>query len=265
MSSKPAIVISPGGGHLSGAYTRLATYLTTHGHPVTAVDLVSNTITTNPSAATPYPTTFAGDVAAVTSAITSHADAGRDVVLLCHSFGGIPGSTACKGLLKSDRATHGLPGGVVHVIYLASMAFPLGTSVYGVIGGELPPFLTASEDGKTMSTTDPRNMFWEEGMSEEDFQELQSNLKPMALQAFEGQVGYEAWRHVDATYIVTLADNSMHTEMQRGMIAQCDQAMEADGKGKKFNVVELEGGHEPFVTRPARLGEVIRKILGENV
>lgn len=266
MSTKPAIVIVPGGGHLSGAYRKLVGYLTTHGYDVTAVDIPSNTITTNPAAAASHPTTFAGDVASVSAAIVHYADRGRDVAMLFHSYGGLPGSTACKDLLKTTRTSHNRPGGVVHAIYLASMALPLGASVYALSGGQMPPFMDVSADGKTMTGKDPRGMFFEEGtMSEADFEFLLANIKPMATQAFEGQVGFEAWREVEATYIVTLADTSLTTEMQRGIVASCDKAMAEDGQGKRFNVVELEGGHEPFVTRPEKLGEVVRGILGESV
>ena len=204
MSSKPAIVISPGGGHLSTAYHKLTTYLTARGYPVTAVDLISNTTTTNPSAASAHPTTFAGDVAAITSAITSHASSGHDVVVLCHSFGGIPGSTACKGLLKSDRAAQNLPGGVTHIIYLASFALPLQASLFALTGGALPPIFNLSPDGKTIMPKNARDLFWEEGMSESDYAELEANLAPMAKEAFEGEVGFEAWRYVDASYVLTL-------------------------------------------------------------
>lgn len=266
MSTKPVLVISPGGGHLSTAFRKLTSYLESKGYTVAPVDLPSNIITIDPAASAAYPSTFDADVAAVTKAITTHADAGRDVVVLCHSYGGLPGSTACKGLLKTTRTVAGQQGGVVHVIYLASMALPLGASVLALAGGQMPPFMEVSEDGKTMQLKDSAAAFGEADMSEADLKDLLDNhIRPMAVEAFNGQCGFEAWREVEATYIHTLADTSMTPEMQKGMIAACDQAMESDGKGRKFNVVELEGGHEPFVTRPERLGDMLRKILGESV
>ncbi|KAL1867740.1 hypothetical protein VTK73DRAFT_4025 [Phialemonium thermophilum] len=52
--------------------------------------------------------------------IRALADAGKDVVLLMHSAGGGTGTEAARGVTKADRAEAGLPGGVVHLIYLGA-------------------------------------------------------------------------------------------------------------------------------------------------
>jgi hypothetical protein len=264
MSKKPAIVISPGGGHEPGAYKRFVDYLVSQDYDVTAVSLASSAIASSPSAFSPSDV-FAADVAVVAEAITKYAEAGRDVVVLCHSFGGLPGSTACKDLLKTARNSQGKPGGVVHVIYLAAMGLPRGASLFSLIGGEMPPWADVSEDGKTLIPKDIRALFREERMTEDDLEELVSNIKPLVIQTWEGQVGFEPWREVDATYIHTLADTPMPIDMQRMMVANVEKAMEEDGKGKKLNTLEIEGGHEPFTTMPEKLGEVFRSILGEVV
>jgi len=48
------------------------------------------------------------------------ADEGKDIVVLMHSLAGIIGTEAVNGLAKTERASKGLPGGVVHLVYIGS-------------------------------------------------------------------------------------------------------------------------------------------------
>lgn len=54
--------------------------------------------------------------------ITSLAEAGRDVAVLMHSYGGQVGTNALYSLSKKVRAAKGLPGGITHLIYMAAFA-----------------------------------------------------------------------------------------------------------------------------------------------
>jgi hypothetical protein len=46
-----------------------------------------------------------------------------------HSYGGIPGSAACKGLSKAERKKQSLKGGIVGLVYIASFALDQGVSL----------------------------------------------------------------------------------------------------------------------------------------
>lgn len=62
------------------------------------------------------------------------ADEGRDIVIVTHSYGGIPGTEAAKGLAKSDREAEGKKGGVIKLVYLTSIVPPVGGSQTSVMG-----------------------------------------------------------------------------------------------------------------------------------
>jgi len=56
-------------------------------------------------------------------------DEGKDAVVLLHSYGGIPGSAALKGLGKAGRAKASKHGGVVRLVYVCSFALREGESM----------------------------------------------------------------------------------------------------------------------------------------
>ena len=60
----------------------------------------------------------------------------RDVILVMHSYGGVPGSEAVEGLEKSKRERD--TGGVIHCMYIAAYLVPVGASLLGLLGGNLP-------------------------------------------------------------------------------------------------------------------------------
>ncbi len=136
MSSKPSIVLVPGAWHPPTAFSPLTKYLEANGYDVHPVALPS--VGSSP----PQPN-FDADVSAISSKLTKLADAGKDIVVLSHSYGGIPGSSAIKGLLKSDRKS----GGVIHKIYCSSFALPVGASLMDTLNRTPLPWFNFPSEG----------------------------------------------------------------------------------------------------------------------
>lgn len=66
---------------------------------------------------------------------------GKDVVLLMHSYAGIPGAAAATGLAKSRRSQQGKSGGIVGLIFIGAFVVPEGLSCAGLQGGDLPAWI----------------------------------------------------------------------------------------------------------------------------
>jgi hypothetical protein len=64
--------------------------------------------------------------------------AGKEVVLVMHSYGGIIGSEAVNGLEKAGRKEK---GGVVHALLIAAFLVSKGSSLLGIFDNQLPPYL----------------------------------------------------------------------------------------------------------------------------
>lgn len=70
---------------------------------------------------------------------------GKDVVLVMHSYGAIPGSVASRGLEKVQRTKEGREGGVVGLISISGFVLPEGLSVADGQGGHLPAWVKEND------------------------------------------------------------------------------------------------------------------------
>lgn len=81
------------------------------------------------------------DVAMLLGIATPLFDQGRSVVLVGHSYGGIPACIATRGNGIDDRRAVGKRGGFSHLVFLCAFAMPArGMSVLSVSGGSWLPW-----------------------------------------------------------------------------------------------------------------------------
>lgn len=82
--------------------------------------------------------TVAEDASHIHSITSKLANQGKDVVLMTHSYGGIPGTESAQGLAKKEREAVGKVGGIVRLIYMTSVVPPVGKSLGDLLGDSLP-------------------------------------------------------------------------------------------------------------------------------
>lgn len=118
--SKPTIVGVPGAWHSPEVYTKVFDILNHHGYPTVGVSL--------PSVGAKVPhTSFDGDVKAIRDCLEKLViDEEKDVILVTHSYSGMPGVEAPVGLGKEQRKAEGKKGGVVRMVFIMSYAMPEG-------------------------------------------------------------------------------------------------------------------------------------------
>jgi predicted alpha/beta hydrolase len=132
MATKPAIVLVPGSFVAASIYDTFVPKLTAAGYNVQAVDLATVTDDITKSSTTMY-----DDVAVISAVVEKLADEGHDVLLLPHSYGGIPATQSVKGLAKDQRATAGKKGGVIGILYVTSVVATIGNSATSKVPMEL--------------------------------------------------------------------------------------------------------------------------------
>lgn len=122
----PTIIIIPGSWHIPGHYKRLITALSAQNYRALAIPLPS----VNSS---PPLSTWEEDALAIRKEILNELDAGRDVIALAHSFGGVAMGEAVKGLGKGDRMRDGsgVQTGAIGLVYMCAMALLKGQSHVG--------------------------------------------------------------------------------------------------------------------------------------
>ena len=93
MASTPPIVIIPAACHHPALYQPLVTALVAHGFEIAVIAI--------PNVGT-YPgmEEFSEDVATVRNVLGELAEIDREIVVLMHSYGGLPGPATFEGLAK---------------------------------------------------------------------------------------------------------------------------------------------------------------------
>lgn len=147
MASKPTFVLVPGAWHRPGYFAQIRSYLSDHGYPSEAVTLPS--VGSDPPA-----TSIDVDTDAVEAAVRKVLDAGEDVVLLMHSYGGGPGSEAAGRIAEemlgaggggqAEVKEKGKKGRIKRLVYVAAFV-PIEGKEMGspalVVPGFVPEYM----------------------------------------------------------------------------------------------------------------------------
>ena len=124
MPPKPTVLIVPGAASPAVMYKELANHLTSiGGYEVHVHDLLSA------SRCPPEePAGLHEDADFFRSKLEDLCEAGKDVVVLCHSYGGLVATDAAHGLGKDKRERERSRGGIIRIVYLTCIVGPMGAS-----------------------------------------------------------------------------------------------------------------------------------------
>jgi pimeloyl-ACP methyl ester carboxylesterase len=248
--SQPDIVLVPGAWHNSKCYYLLVPILEAAGYKVEALNLPS-------VGAEPPAKSLDLDVQHIRSIILPKIEQDRDVVVVMHSFGAVPGSSALKGLSKSDRSAEGLSGGVVGLVYLCAWVIPEGQAVHdsgGGRGGKGGP-QRIKIDGDYMQFLDPIPAFYHDCPPDVQAQAVMQ-LQHHSRATMFAPLTYAAYQHIPSTYLFCTNDEMMALEKQRGLVEK---------SGIKFQTFECSASHSPFLSQPDLTARVIRHAAGETI
>lgn len=184
---------------------------------------------------------FKDDLEAVRAAILS---AEGQVVVVVHSYGSIPGSSALKGLTGSR---------VIGIIAIAT-GFPMtGVNLLDGFGGKPPPFWKI-EDGLAKLVVDCRELFYHD-LPEAEGNEWVAKLRKQSVDAFySGELVYAGWKEVPAWYLITTDDKTFPIEVQHKI------AEDAQKEGK-VTVREIDSSHSPMLSRPQETADFIKEAV----
>ncbi|KAK3938156.1 Alpha/beta hydrolase fold-1 [Diplogelasinospora grovesii] len=238
MSGKPVIVLVHGAWHRPLHYNNLISPLKDAGFTVVAP--------ANASAG--YDDSVAGkthldDVAVVHAAMKPHLDAGKEIVVVCHSYGGLVGTDSTAGNTLEERKAQGLKGGVRSIIYIAAFALPQsGVSLAGLGSGIPKPDWWALErkqgDYALLSEKAPATLYSD--VDETNSAMAASCLARQSIASMSSNAKHSAGELKAAkTYIVCKKDLCLPGEFQT-MFAQAMQG----------TIIELDCGHSPFFKKP---------------
>jgi hypothetical protein len=130
LSRKPVIIIVHGAWHRPLHYINVVSSLKDLGYTVEIPALATSgweeTVTEK---------TLDDDVDIIRRSMMPHLEAGEEIVMVCHSFGGIPGTDSVVGESVQERKAKGLEGGIKAVVFIAAFASPQGgLSLFDIVG-----------------------------------------------------------------------------------------------------------------------------------
>lgn len=248
--TKPTVVLVHGAWHNPECLSLLRSELESAGYKTVAPALPSSGSESKPFA------NFDPDVAVVRSVVRQAVDAGEDVLLFTHSYGGIVSSEAVKGLTKPEREEKGLTGGVSHMFYCCSFMVPVGKSLSTYFGRE-PPWYRYWDDRRILEPADPEETFYND-LGPEEQKKWAAVLKPMSSGCLTSEVTFAPWQTIPTTYLVCTKDNAVPAFLQEGMV---DQARGLP----HFRTETMDASHSPFLSMPRETAAAVRRAAGEKI
>ncbi|KAJ0419320.1 Alpha/beta hydrolase fold-1 [Aspergillus carlsbadensis] len=248
--AKTTIVLVPGAWLTPSFYEPFLNAISETRHPVHCAEY--------PSLDPADPTTADCKSDADVIAQTLHhliEDEGRDILLVLHSYAGMPGAAAARGLSKSERVRQGKSGGVVGMVFIAAFIVPEGVSCSGLQGGNLPSWILLDKPLPNLNVPSDPTANFAADVNSELLGNLDAHVKPHSTLAFNSPQPAPAW--ADEAYdgrrafIVTTADQAVPREAQYGMISATE---------KSWIIKEMDCSHcAPFLSR---IGECVESVLG---
>ncbi|KAH8883391.1 alpha/beta-hydrolase [Thozetella sp. PMI_491] len=264
-STNIAIVLVPGACGAPHLYNGFVAHLHAQGFPPELIKVVATPSVGRPSPellATQAPATMYDDAKAVRSEVEKLADAGHDILLVAHSYGGIPATESVKGATKTARAAEGKTGGIVRLLYTSAVVPKVeGTLSDIVMGTAASPNYLIIEGAYFRNEPEGSAGYNFSDIPHEEAVEWAKKLDWHSAVSFTNPLTYPGYNDVPVTYLFHEEDRTVTPEMQEKCIANIEES-----SGQKVDVQKIKSGHNPYVSQQENLAkifaDVARKALG---
>ncbi|KAK2755935.1 hypothetical protein FQN54_005731 [Arachnomyces sp. PD_36] len=250
---KPSICIIHGAWHHPAYYQPLVDALQNRGHETICPRLPSCTEGFS------YENSLAEDVACIRRNVTELIDAGKEVVAIMHSYGGVVGTEALFELGLEHRESIGKVGGVKRMVYMTAFIPQVGQSLAGIFGGGLPPFIEVKDDENLLLIPDAAPFFYND-LSPEDAEYWSKQIVKHPKPAQFTPIKHEAYRAqnkknaIPVTYIRCEKDTALIPDVQQMMIDTITKS------GIEVSVEHCEGSHSPFLSIPEVVAGIVERV-----
>ncbi|KAI1076813.1 alpha/beta-hydrolase [Whalleya microplaca] len=253
--SKPVFVLLHGAWHSPRCWNNVVAALDKAGYSTVVPALPS-------SGSTPPTPDWSEDVETIRKTVLDLV-LENDVVVVMHSFSGTTGGTALEGLDKPKCASMGLRGGVIRLVYIAAFIVPAGFqhSPHGTRDNMVPEMRTNFDAGViTVAPEHLKGMFYQD-LDDETIAELGKDLRPQSLGAYWSTTTHAAWRHIPTTYVLCTGDRPSTVAAAQYLV----DTAKASGTHKIDNIIKIDTGHSPFISKPELTAEILIKESSRQV
>ncbi|PSN69231.1 alpha/beta-hydrolase [Corynespora cassiicola Philippines] len=242
-ATKPILVLVPGSFSQLNSYTKAIDPFRAKGYELEAV-----TLPTTGKKPGPLPTMY-DDAAQIAGVVERLADEGKDIVLVGHSYGGIPVSQSIKGLSKQDRVKQGKKGGLVRVAYLTALVPDVGQAAQNVLTNDGEQYIAVDEDGwmlhNNLALT--ASVVFND-LSPEEGLEWVGRFVQHSSVSFANELTYPGYNDLPVSYLFCENDLCVTPAVQQQGI----DVIEAKGN-KKVDVTRIPTDHVPVASAPDKV------------
>ena len=132
LASKPTVVWCPGLLHTQEHFQPIVSALAKVSIPSVVISVPN--IGAGAATAAPY-----DDVKTTRTKLQELVDEGKEVLVISHSYGGVPACQAIRGLEKSQRVKDNQHGGIIRIVFMGAFVIQEGESLWTFLNGQLPP------------------------------------------------------------------------------------------------------------------------------
>lgn len=267
--TKPTLLLVPGAWHSPTHYAPLTEALTQAGYKCEAVALA----TVDPK--DPAHTNADSDVEVIAAAIERLLAAGEDVVLVTHSYGGIPTQSAAWRFVDHDdhddtpRAATATAARITGIAMMCAFLYPPHTSLIMPLGNAPAPFHQLDATGHLVEVSDSpgAEVLFYSDLPEANVARYKAMLRPHSWhsKAVPPSARGVGWWEIPTSYLVCERDNAIPVEFQRQMIREADGVLEGRQERRRIRVETVDSGHSPFLSVPQRAAEFVRRAAGEEI
>ncbi len=125
--SKPAIIFIPASYVLLPVYQPLFNAVSEADYEIKGIHLATIGLRSRQGRDGAAPSMY-DDAAMIAREVENFADQGKDVILMGHSYAGIPISQSTEGLGKDERKAQGKVGGIIQLAYISCLVPAVGYS-----------------------------------------------------------------------------------------------------------------------------------------
>lgn len=248
--STPTVVLVPGSFAHPGFYKdNIIAGIEAKDIPIEAVHNLSSGLSAGQGRPGAPPSMY-DDAAQIAEVVEKLADEGKDVVIVGHSYGGVPTTQSVKGLSKADRQKEGKKGGVVRLAYMTCLVPEHGATAASVLSGAPPEQtikMNVGEDG-WMYHDDPEASAKIVLNNLADLEEAVGWIKQMpkhSAVSFGDALTYEGFKDVPVSYLFCEEDLCIPPEVQQAGIDMIEKR-----SGRKVDVTEVKADHCCNISAP---------------
>ena len=199
------------------------------------------------------------DIAVVRDAINGELDLGLDVVVVPHSYGGMPAISALVDLGPVARSQAGYQTSVVAIAGISTFVLP----------ADMPINQNQSKDGGVTDVVGNVIRLKESPGAVEAFyhdlpkaegEKWAASLKPAtSLAALVQPSKYTAYEDIPVHFLLCTDDRANPEEIQRMVVDRIQESEKA-----KLQVTEIHCSHSPFLSRVDETTAFLRRAAGEE-